>query len=494
MTLPKLLLIISVIAIILTLIIGLVFKKKKNWIMSFLQNFVGTLLIISGIVKAVDPLGTAYKMTDYLGEFQNAFEGSFLKPIAGIFPFLNNYVISLAVIMIVFEILIGIMLILGHRSKLTAWLYLTMMGAFTVMTGFTYLTGYVPEGVNFFEFSKWGPYLSSNMKVTDCGCFGDFMKLKPIVTFSKDVVLLMPGLFFLFKSKIQHKLFSQSIRDIISIVSIIGLTLYCFTNFVWDIPKTDFRPFKKGVNLLAQKELEEDAMANIAILSWTLKNRKTSEIKKLPNATYMKNYKSYPKTEWEIVDQEKTEPAIKSTKISEFELDDHTNGEDVAAEILGNTEPNLMIVCYKLKGEGVTKQRKKMDSIFVNESISLKNRQDSTIRRFKGIEEVTEDYVDYKWDEDYVQRFIDKIKPLAKAAEADGKKIYLVTGSTADMVQSLFRASGLDIDYYTADDILLKTIVRSNPGIVLLKSSTILDKWHYNKLPSYSDIKSEHGF
>lgn len=494
MDLPKLLVIISIIAIILTLFIGLVWKKKNSWLMTFLQNFVGVFFVISGAVKAVDPLGTAYKMKDYFGEFQSTFEGSFLSPFAGMFPFLTNYIIGLAVGMIVFEIVLGIMLILGHRPKLTAWLFLALMLLFTVMTGFTYLTGYVPEGVNFFEFSKWSAYLKSNMKVTDCGCFGDFIKLEPFTTFTKDVILLFPGLYFLLKSKLQHQLYDQKTRDIITIISIVGLSIYCFSNYMWDIPKVDFRPFKKDVNILAQKELEENAMASVAILSWHLKNKNSGEQIELSNADYMKNYKNYPKKDWEIIDQTKTKPAIKSTKISEFELDDPEGGGDVSYDMLSIEDANFMVVCHKLKAKSVFKQKLVKDSIFIDQAIKTLDDRDSTIKVFDKIVESSVDYVDYIWDENYIDHFTSKIKPLVEAAKKDGKRVYIAAGADSDMIKSLLSNTGIDVEYYTADDILLKTIVRSNPGVLLMKNSKILNKWHYNKLPTYEEIKQSHKF
>jgi len=106
----------------------------------------------------------------------------------------------------------------------------------------------------------------------------------------------------------------------------------------------------------------------------------------------------------------------------------------------------------------------------------------------------SETYYDYNWDQNYLERYIDKIKPLAEAAEKDGKKAYLIAGSDGNMIQSLLDNAGLDIEYYTADYILLETMIRSNPGVLLLKESVILDKFHYKKLPDYDQVKSKHNF
>ncbi|HUR30572.1 MAG TPA: MauE/DoxX family redox-associated membrane protein, partial [Saprospiraceae bacterium] len=154
MTLQTLLIYIAIAAIILTVLIGLLKKGHKSWLMTFLQNFTGVLFIVSGMVKAVDPLGTAYKMEQYFAEFQYTFaetSASFLSPL---FPFLSSISIWFSVFMIVFEILLGLMLVLGHKPKLTSWLFLLLVVFFTALTGFTYLTGYVPSDANFFKFAS----------------------------------------------------------------------------------------------------------------------------------------------------------------------------------------------------------------------------------------------------------------------------------------------------------------------------------------------------
>ncbi|NJN34756.1 MAG: DoxX family protein [Saprospiraceae bacterium] len=133
-------------------------------------------------------------------------KGSFLKGIAAMFPYLAQFALTFSIVMIVLEIVVGIMLILGQKPRLTAWLYLLIMVFFTILTGYTHLTGYVPSGVNFFEFSKWGEYIASNMKVTDCGCFGDFLKLSPTTSFYKDCALMPVALILLFFSKKWHKI------------------------------------------------------------------------------------------------------------------------------------------------------------------------------------------------------------------------------------------------------------------------------------------------
>lgn len=152
MTLQTLILYIAIIAAVLTGIIGLMKKGHKNWLMTFLQNFTGVLFIISGLVKAIDPMGTAFKMEQYFTEFEYTFADTSAKFLAPLFPFLSSISLIFSVVMIVFEIVLGVMLILGHKSKLTSWAFLLLVLFFTVLTGFTFLTGYVPTSANFLIF------------------------------------------------------------------------------------------------------------------------------------------------------------------------------------------------------------------------------------------------------------------------------------------------------------------------------------------------------
>ena len=259
MTLQKLLLYIAIIALLLTVLIGWWKKGHKSWLMTYLQNFTGVLFIISGFVKAVDPMGTAFKMEHYFVEFEYTFAHTWFSFIAPIFPFLSKISLIFSVAMIVFEIILGIMLLLGHRAKATSWAFLLLVGFFTMLTGFTYLTGDVPTDSTFFQFSTWGPYAESNMRVTDCGCFGDFIKLEPKISFLKDLASLLAAFFFVFRHKYMHQLFSVKTRRITILISTVLVVLFCLNNFLWNLPVIDFRPFKVGTNLFEKREAEQKA-------------------------------------------------------------------------------------------------------------------------------------------------------------------------------------------------------------------------------------------
>jgi len=485
MTLPALLLYIAIIAVLLTFVIGWWKKGHKSWLMTFLQNFTGILFIISGLVKAVDPMGTAFKMEHYFTEFQYTFVDTWFGFIAPVFPFFSKISLIFSVTMIVLEVILGLMLLLGHRSKLTSWAFLLLVGFFTMLTGFTFLTGYVPSDSTFFQFSSWGPYTATNMRVTDCGCFGDFIKLEPKISFFKDLLLLIPAFFFVFRHKDMHQLFSARTRTITIGVATVLLVLFCLKNFLWGLPVIDFRPFKVGTNLYEKKAAEEKAAASVKITGWKLQNKQTGALVELPNEVYMSELKlsKYPKTEWTVVDRIKTKPEIESTKVSDFSITD-SDGNDVADDILSDSGHVFLIIAYKLKGDSRTEEVIvpdtvwTTDTVLVNKDSMLLVKKPSTMGTKKEIREV------YIWDLDYVRNYQEKVNPFMEDVIKQGAKVYAIAGGAGSEKQKSFKEAIVGhYDWYEADDILLKTIIRSNPGVVHLKGGKVLEMWHIRHLP-----------
>jgi uncharacterized membrane protein YphA (DoxX/SURF4 family) len=499
MTLTTLLIRIAIAAVILTLILGFGFKKHKSILMTFLQNFCGVLFIFSGLVKAVDPLGTAYKMEQYFDAFYTTFEGTWMSFIAPMFPFLAKYAIGFSVGMIVFEIVLGVMLILGMRSKLTAWMFLLLVIFFTILTGFTYLTGYVPPDVNFFQFGQWAEFNKNNMQVQDCGCFGDYIKLVPKTSFFKDVFLLFPAFYFLFRHKDMHQLFNAPIRTGLVTLTTVGLLFYCLSNFVWDIPKNDFRPFKKGADIRQVREQEEEAMAAVQITAWKIESLSTGEQHTIPYDDYLANYSTkYSKDKFKVVDQIKGEPTIEPTKISEFEVTD-LRGNDISDDIVYSEEAHFLIVNYQLKGDPKRRTEMIKDSIYLIDTVQvmdndMKVEKEQIIRTLDRVEDKEVTVIDQNFDKDYLSKHIDILKPFTDAAKAKGLTVRMAIGkSDPEVIKEFDKVTGLELDYGMADDILLKTIVRSNPGVVLWKDGKILDKWHINKLPDFESVAKEYG-
>ena len=492
MTLSTLITNIGIVAIVLTLLVEYVFKARKDWITSFLQNFTGALFVFSGWVKAIDPLGTAYKMEQYFAEFKYTFEETWMSFIAPLFPWLSDMSVGFSVFMIIFEIVLGIMLLLGSRPKFTSWAFFLLVAFFTFLTGFTYLNGHVPRDANFFEFGKWGSWVEANMKVTDCGCFGDFIKLKPKISFFKDVFLLIPSIWFLFRHKQMHQLFSARTRSVVLGISTLALLFYCFSNFSWDLPHKDFRPFKVGTDIVAVRQAEMDAQAAVKVVAYQLTNKANGQVIELPYEQFLKEYKSYPKEEWEY-EQIKTEPIIEATKISEFALTD-AEGNDVTEDILGEDNYAFLYVCHKLKGKPYSQEITQTIPVFTYDTIPDPEGGGFKIeKKASGTEMRTVTEVTYTWDPAYEEVFRQKVNPFADAAQAAGYKVFGAAGGAgADMIEEFRHATQAAYPMYEADDILLKTIVRSNPGIVLLKNGKVLMKWHKNKLPAFEEVRQQY--
>jgi hypothetical protein len=330
------------------------------------------------------------------------------------------------------------------------------------------------------------------MRVTDCGCFGDFIKLDPRISFLKDVFLLIPAIYFVFRYKDMHQLFTPKARAVILLVVTIGLLVYCIRNFVWNEPHVDFRPFRVGVNVAAQKTAEEEAQANVEILTWKLRNKKDGKIVELSNDTYMKDFKSYPKEEWDFLEQTKTEPAIPSTKISDFKFMD-ADGNDMTLDILESEEPVLLIVSYKLKGKTSYVQEQVPDSVFVRDTVFVGDSM-SIVQRLDTVRSRMENKAYYNWDPDFVGIFTEKLHPLVVQAEESGMKVFGAAGAAdAGTIANFRETVNAGYPVLEADDIMLKTIMRSNPGLLLFKDGTILGKWHHRHLPSADALKALTG-
>lgn len=489
MTLGSLSLYLGIIALICTLAAGFMEKKVKNWLISFLQFFVGGLFVFSGFVKAIDPLGTAYKMEQYFAEFETTFEGTWFSFIAPLFPWLTQYVVSFSVFMIVLEIVLGLAIFLGAAKKLSSWVFLLLLVFFTFLTGFTYLTGYVPEGVNFFQFGQWGPYVETNMKVTDCGCFGDFMILKPKVSFLKDLVLLIPGLIFVWKHRQMHQILGIGARWAIIGIGTVGFMIYCLSNYVWDLPDIDFRPFKNGVNIAERKELEHEAESNVEIIAYKLTNKKTGEVLEVPYEAFLANISKYPKDQWDF-DQIKSEPTVPHTKISDFDVSD-VDGNEMTEEILSDSNYSFMVIAYKLYGKTSQVPKTVIDSTFAIDTLRMGD-SIALQRRLTGTKERQETVTMYDWDANYLTHWKEVVNPVLESARKEGLKAYAITAyNDAEALKAFKEAMGADYPIYMADDILLKTIIRSNPGVLLMKNGTIVHKWHYKQLPQYDTIKGK---
>ena len=175
---------------------------------------VAATFIFSGFVKLVDPLGSTYKFQEYFGA--DVLNLEFLIP----------YALPFSICLILAEILLGVLLLVGYLPKLTVWSLLVMILVFLFLT--------------------W--YSAYYEKVTDCGCFGDAIKLSPWGTFYKNIVLVLLIIVLVFNVKRIKPLMSLTFAKWASFLSFV-VFLYIVYHVLVHLPIIDFRPYAIGKNI-----------------------------------------------------------------------------------------------------------------------------------------------------------------------------------------------------------------------------------------------------
>ncbi len=226
---------------------------------------VGILFIFSGLVKAIDPLGLAYKMQEFFEAWANA------GIMQGLMSWLNGQALMFSILMITLEVVLGVALLLGWKKNLVSWLLLLLMLFFTFLTSYVLFSG----------------------KIRACGCFGDCIPLTPIQTFTKDILLLVLVLLILFGRKYINPLFSNIVNGslvVISLLAVLGLQWYVLNH----LPVKDCLPFKIGNNILELRKMPKGAVPDKFDYKFVYKKngeRKEFAVSALPDST------------WEFVDR-----------------------------------------------------------------------------------------------------------------------------------------------------------------------------------------------
>ena len=200
----------------------------KNIIVQFSRLFVGILFIISGLIKLNDPLGFSYKLAEYFSE-----------PVFNIMIF-EPFSLAIALFLVILEVVLGVLLLIGYKSKFTIWSLLLLIVMFTFLTFYS----------AYFNVVK------------DCGCFGDALKLTPWQSFTKDIILLFFILILVFNIKLIRPLFNKNIQSGIVVVSVLlcGMMAYYVINH---LPIIDFRPFKVGNSIQKGMEIPDGAPQSV---------------------------------------------------------------------------------------------------------------------------------------------------------------------------------------------------------------------------------------
>ncbi|MEX0315300.1 MAG: BT_3928 family protein [Allomuricauda sp.] len=349
--------------------------------------FVGILFIISGLIKLNDPVGFSFKLEEYFSQ--------------GVLdlPFLMPFALAISIFVVIVEVILGVLLLIGFKPKFTIWSLLAMIIFFTFLTFYS-------------------AYFN---KVTDCGCFGDAVKLTPWESFIKDVILLVLILILFYGQKYITPLFNVKTNWIIAGVSLLACILFA-NHVLKHLPSVDFRPYKIGANIQEGMSVPENAPKPIYEYAWQFKVDGEDKI--------VVTNGEYPSVDGDFVGVETTEiQKGYEPPIHDFTIE--REGVDMASSIL-EEDKLVMVIAYDLAK--------------------------SNYNAFTAV---------------------------AKATSKAKEKGYTVIGMSAssnDRANQIIKEYGLDLDFYFTDETTLKTIVRSNPAILVLERGTILQKVHYNDL------------
>ncbi len=356
-----------------------------RYLIGFARIIVGILFIISGLIKLNDPVGFSFKLEEYFSQ--------------GVLdlPFLMPYALVIAIGVVIFEVILGFFLLVGFQRKFTVWSLLLMIIFFTFLTFYS-------------------AYFN---KVTDCGCFGDAIKLTPWESFTKDLVLLVfIVLLFVGKRYITPVFEPAANRSILlaTLLASIGYVYYVLNH----LPVIDFRPYKIGVNIPDGMKVPADAPKAIFEYAWKFDVDGEEKVI-VTNGDYPTVTGEFIAVDTKEI-QKGYEPPIHDFTIEK-------DGEDISAALL-QEKKLILIIAYDLA--------KSANSCFP------------------------------------------AIKKVTDKALGQGYKVAGLSASSDAISAKVISDNQLDFKFYFTDETTLKTIIRSNPGILKLHSGTIVQKLHYN--------------
>ena len=367
---------------------------------------IGLVFIFSGFLKGVDPWGTAIKFTEY-------FEALGMEA-------LIPYALGIGILMIMAEFIIGFCLLFAFKVKLTSWFVMLFMLIFLPLT-------------------LW---LAVSNKVTDCGCFGDFIKLSNWETFYKNVIIIIPTLFIFIQRKKYKSILSCKMQWVGAGLGAIIIGVIIWFSYA-HLPLIDFLPYKTGTNIKEKMIIPA----------------------------------GFPKDEYEQFIK------LKDTTINkEIEVTVTTYTNDSTYWGTGTKYKYLSITEAKLVKEGY----KTPIHDFTINNPEGENLLDSALN-FDGYVFIL---VAKKVEEADDKNF-KLINDLATYATSKNYWFFGLTASLKDKINSFIVSTQAPYVFYTCDETTLKTIIRANPGLVLLKKGTIVAKWHYNDIPSVKEFADE---
>lgn len=225
-----------------------------------IQILVAILFIVSGLVKANDPLGLGYKMEEFFIVWSEDLKGN--NFFTGLFNYLNDRKLFLSIVMIALEIVAGVALLVGWKKKLVLYLLLVLIVFFSFLTGYAFYAKY-PNGLP---------------KFTNCGCFGDCLPITPLTSFIKDLLLLGLIIFLIICQRYLQLLFSKTFR-IITVSSSLAISLLLQWYVLKYLPLADCLPMKKGNNIMQQMKPAKNSVPSVYETRLVYENISTKELK-----------------------------------------------------------------------------------------------------------------------------------------------------------------------------------------------------------------------
>ena len=369
--------------------------KFRIFIVNLCRMALALTFILSGYVKAIDPLGTQYKLNDYAAAMH-----------------LSEYIpdwltLTGAIALAMTEFALGIFMLFAIRRHLVSRLMTAMMVMMTLITVWIFIAN----------------------PVKDCGCFGDAIKLTNGETLLKNIVLLAAAIVTAMRPLDMARLISKSNQWIVTnytLVYIVCTSLYC----LYALPTFDFRPYHIGADIKKGMEIPEGAEQPEFETTFILKkNGQTREF----------TLDNYPDSTWEFVDSKTVQTRQGyEPPIHDFSLTDTKTGDDITDNVLSHKGYTFLLI-----------------------SRSLAYADDSN---FGDIDQIYE------------------------YASEQSVPFYCVTASTDSDINRWRDLTGAEYPFCTADETTLKTIIRSNPGLLLLKDATIIGKWSHNQLPDPDEL------
>jgi triosephosphate isomerase len=368
----------------------------KRLLVNICRLLIGVTFIFSGYVKAIDPLGTQYKIDDYLEALG----------MAGVIP--GVVTLSASVLLSALEFSLGIFTLFAIRRRLTSRITVAFLSVMTLITVWLVV---------------WNP-------ISDCGCFGDAIHLTNFQTLVKNIILLAAAIVLALMPKKMVIILSRSNQWIAINFTIIFIIISSIVSLYY-LPIFDFRPYKVGTDIKKGMAIPAGAKQPKFETTFILKKNGVQKEFTLDN---------YPDSTWTFVDSKTVQTeAGYVPPIHDFSIQDSRSGEDITQQVLNDTSYTFLLV-----------------------SPHLEVADDSNFGDIDVISEYCQDH---------------------------GYKFYCLTASTDKGIKHWIDITGAEYPFCSVDETTLRTIIRSNPGLVLIKNGTIIGKWSHNDMPQEEQLK-----